>query len=80
MYTHVHSTHNAHNHCTQLYANLLWRERGSNPRRADYDSTVLPTELSRQRIVQSKHIVSLYLRIFVCALYPQMHKMCTICI
>ena len=49
-------------HCTQMYANLLWRERGSNPRRADYDSTVLPTELSRQRIVQSKHIVSLYLR------------------
>ena len=35
-----------------MYANLLWRERGSNPRRADYDSTVLPTELSRQRVVQ----------------------------
>ena len=52
MYTHVHSTHNVHNHCTQMYANLLWRERGSNPRRADYDSTVLPTELSRQRVVQ----------------------------
>ena len=73
MYTHVHSTHNADNHCTQMYANLLWRERGSNPRRADYDSTVLPTELSRQRIVQCimhKHIVSLYLRTFVCALNP----------
>ena len=56
-----------------MYANLLWRERGSNPRRADYDSTVLPTELSRQRIVQCimhKHIVSLYLRTFVCALNP----------
>ena len=60
MHTHVHI--DVHNHCTQMYANLLWRERGSNPRRADYDSTVLPTELSRQRIVQSKHIVSLYLR------------------
>ena len=61
-------TVNAHIYCTQMYANLLWRERGSNPRRADYDSTVLPTELSRQRIVQSqfhKHIVSLYLRMFV---------------
>ena len=56
-----------------MYANLLWRERGSNPRRADYDSTVLPTELSRQRIVQCimhKHIVSFYLRMFVCALNP----------
>ena len=72
-----------------MYANLLWRERGSNPRRADYDSTVLPTELSRQRIVQfafNLHLIctnilyhSIYVCLFVCALHPlhQMHKMCT---
>ena len=52
-YTHMHThVHTCTHRCTQMHASVLWRERGSNPRRADYDSTVLPTELSRQRVVQ----------------------------